>query len=68
MKEKVNLIFEEVDETVVLNYSAGCSGGKSYCCTRECTRVMKEDGSGSAEDSLKAWDDYFKEVSGVIQY
>lgn len=67
-KEKINLNFEELDDMTTVGYSAGCSGGRSYCCTRECTRVMKDDGSGPAPDSLQAWDEYFHEVSGVIQY
>lgn len=65
-KEKVNLKFEEVGPEVDLGYSAGCSGGRSYCCTRECTRAYHED--PNRQDSLEAWDKYFEQVSGVIMY
>lgn len=60
--ERVNLAFEEIDTTSEFAYSFGCSGGRSDCCTRVCTRDMFN------EEDLKEWDRYFEVDSGVVQY
>lgn len=60
--EKINLTFEEIDLVDSLSYSIGCSGGRSDCCTRVCTRDVPR------EEELKEWDRYFEVDSGVVQY
>lgn len=45
-------------------YSDGCSGNRSDCCTRVCTRVNVS----SNDDSLEAWDKYLEVNAGVLQY
>jgi len=45
-------------------YSDGCSGSRSDCCTRVCTRVDVEENQGS----LAAWDRYLEVNAGVVQY
>lgn len=63
--EKVSLKFESVEENNHnAGYSDGCSGGRSDCCTRVCTRANAKSG----DDSLKAWDDYLEVNAGVLQY
>jgi len=42
-------------------FTAGCSGGRSDCCTRVCTRVR------AAADADK-WGKFLEVNSGVIQY
>ncbi len=65
MKNKVSLKFDKVDEKFENpQYSADCSGSRSDCCTRVCTRmnVASEDGS------MEAWDQYLDVNAGVLQY
>jgi len=61
--------FKEVEEkrldTTVGRYSEGCSGDRSDCCTRVCTR--NENSSGE-ESNLQAWDKYLEVEAGVLQY
>lgn len=62
--EKIVLDFVEIEQAEIgAHYTDGCSGEKSDCCTRVCTRPD----NGSA-DSLQAWDDYLEVAAGVIQY
>lgn len=64
--EKVSLKFKEVTESKeTTGYSDGCSGSRSECCTRVCTRAGVK---SNDEDSLKAWDDYLEANAGVLQY
>ena len=59
MKE---LIFEEVSENELFaDYTADCSGGRSDCCTRVCTR----DDYVATEE---AWGKFLNVEGGVIQY
>lgn len=59
MKE---LIFEEVSENELFaDYTADCSGGRSDCCTRVCTR----DDYVATEE---AWGAFLNVEGGVIQY
>ena len=62
---KVSLKFEVVNEEPSNSaYSDGCSGSRSDCCTRVCTRDKK----ASNEDSLEAWENYLEVNAGVLQY
>ncbi len=62
---KVSLKFKEIDEArTEAQYSDGCSGSRSDCCTRVCTRIDIK----STEDSLQAWDEYLEVNAGVLQY
>lgn len=59
-----DLIFEEVSENELFaDYTADCSGDRSDCCTRVCTRDC--DGNRTAED---AWGKFLDVEGGVIQY
>lgn len=63
--ENISLKFEKVEENSNgAAYSDGCSGGRSDCCTRVCTRANAK----SADDSLKSWDNYLEVNAGVLQY
>lgn len=63
---KVSLQFEELNEATSNGamYTDGCSGGKSDCCTRTCTR---RDGT-SDDGTLEDWDKYLEVNAGVLQY
>lgn len=60
--KKEDLVFEEISDRDFFNeYSQGCSGSRSDCCTRVCTRnqlVAKE------ED----WCKFLAVDGGVVQY
>ncbi len=43
------------------NYSAGCSGDRSDCCTRVCTK------NGNHATS-EQWGEYLEINSGIVQY
>ena len=59
-----DLVFEEVSENELFaDYTADCSGSRSDCCTRVCTRVRGDD--RLAED---AWGRFLDVEGGVIQY
>lgn len=45
-------------------YTTTCSGSRSDCCTRVCTRV----GIESSEDSIQAWEEFLEVNAGVLQY
>jgi len=63
--KKVSLKFEEIHEELNSSqYSNGCSGGRSDCCTRVCTKAN----GASDSDSLEAWDKYLEVNAGVLQY
>jgi hypothetical protein len=62
---KVGLKFEKLEESIQeTKYSDGCSGSRSACCTRVCTRAN----IGSDDGSLDAWDAYLDVNAGVLQY
>lgn len=64
-KPKVSLKFTEINEsTEATTYTTTCSGGRSDCCTRVCTRPNM----GSDDGSLAAWDRYLEANAGVLQY
>lgn len=55
-------VFEELDnKELFAEYSAGCSGERSACCTRVCTR----NGTVATEEE---WGQFLEIESGVIQY
>ncbi|MED0986688.1 hypothetical protein [Bacillus paramycoides] len=56
------LLFEEIDEQEIFaEYSDGCSGSRSDCCTRVCTR----NGQMATEEE---WGKFLEVEGGVIQY
>lgn len=60
--------FKEIEEKnleVAGRYTEECSGGRSDCCTRVCTR---NENSSDEESSLQAWDQYLEVEAGVLQY
>ena len=61
------LVFEEVSENdLFADYTRDCSGGRSDCCTRVCTR--KCDDEDSKVNTEKAWAKFLDVEGGVIQY
>lgn len=57
-----NLVFEEVSENELFaDDTADCSGNRSDCCTRVCTR----DDYVATEE---AWGKFLDVEGGVIQY
>lgn len=63
----LDLEFKVVEKKGVnqAEYSADCSGSRSDCCTRVCTRdnVNKND-----QSSFQAWEKYLEVNAGVLQY
>ena len=58
----ITLVFEDVTEyELFADYTAGCSGDRSDCCTRVCTR----DNYVSTEAE---WGKFLEVEGGVIQY
>lgn len=54
--------FEEISENEMFtDYSAGCSGSRSDCCTRVCTK----DRYVASEEE---WGKFLEVEGGVIQY
>ncbi|TYO74676.1 hypothetical protein DQ397_003177 [Pseudomonas sp. CK-NBRI-02] len=66
VKKKVSLKFSEVNEhpEAGTKYTTTCSGSRSDCCTRVCTRPA----IGSDDGSLDSWDEYLEANAGVLQY
>lgn len=64
--ETISFKFREVSEesSGQALYSDGCSGARSDCCTRVCTR----NNVNSDEGSLNRWDEYLEVNAGVVQY
>lgn len=62
MLKKEDFLFEEVQDTEVFaEYSAGCSGSRSDCCTRVCTKM----GEYATEEQ---WGKFLEVNAGVVQY
>lgn len=63
--ETINLDFVEISTSdgYGVQRTDTCSGERSDCCTRTCTRRCDSD-----EESLASWESYLEIVSGVIQY
>ncbi|HEC1736499.1 TPA: hypothetical protein R1670_001080 [Campylobacter coli] len=62
-KEKLKIEFKEISQLNFLDahYSDNCSGSRSDCCTRVCTRANES-------DAISEWDNYLEVEAGVIQY
>lgn len=60
----LDLSFEVVEQekTTMAAYTDGCSGGRSDCCTRTCTRQRTQ------SSSTEAWEQYLEINAGVLQY
>lgn len=62
-KEKEELIFEEIsEEEMFSDYTGGCSGDVSDCCTRVCTNDCK------VPSNEQEWGKFLEVQGGVIQY
>lgn len=62
MKANKSLVFEEISDTELFaNYTAECSGDRSDCCTRVCTR----NGVVASEEE---WGHFLEVEGGIIQY
>jgi len=48
------------------NYTAGCSGGRSDCCTRTCTGDCSQDATFAGTN--EAWEEFLFLEGGEIQY
>lgn len=60
------LLFEEVNENEIFaDYTAGCSGNRSDCCTRVCTRDFNGHEYAATEEE---WGKFLDVEGGVIQY
>lgn len=65
MNAKQSLKFKVVEDSFdATQYTNTCSGSRSDCCTRVCTRLDIESDDGS----LQSWDDYLEAHAGVLQY
>lgn len=62
----LDLSFEIIDKENSASYSDGCSGGRSDCCTRVCTRNGIV--NANQDSSLQSWEDYLEINAGVLQY
>lgn len=54
-------VLEEKDLIKRENFTGGCSGSRSDCCTRVCTRIGEI-------ASVDEWNKYLELNAGVIQY
>lgn len=63
----VELAVEE-GMTTGTNYTAGCSGARSDCCTRTCSNTRKCLTDDSLAGSNEAWEDFLFLEGGEIQY
>lgn len=62
MKDSKSLVFEEIsDQELFADYTNDCSGDRSDCCTRVCTR-------NNAVASEEEWGKFLEVEGGVIQY
>ena len=60
------LVFEEVTENELFaDYTRDCSGGRSDCCTRVCTRQCVDNNRLATEEE---WGKFLEVEGGVIQY
>lgn len=60
--EKVDFQFEVLaEEDYSMVYTGGCSGGRSDCCTRVCTRYAQP-------ATAAQWGQFLEINAGVVQY
>ncbi len=61
-KKKMDFKFQVLsDKEMSSVYTAGCSGGRSDCCTRVCTRYAQP-------ANATQWGKFLEINAGVIQY
>lgn len=60
----MDLSFEVVktNSKQAATYTRECSGSRSDCCTRTCTRIVDDN------SSFEAWEQYLEINAGVLQY
>ena len=63
----LDLSFEVITKgyEMTREYTRECSGARSDCCTRVCTRIQEAD---SSDASFDAWEKYLDINAGVLQY
>ncbi|ALV75029.1 hypothetical protein KAM398_21190 [Acinetobacter sp. KAM398] len=66
MSLDLDLSFEVVSKVNAACYSNACSGSRSDCCTRTCTR--QSNANTNQDSSMQAWDNYLEINAGVLQY
>ena len=60
--KSMNFTFEILsDSELSCAYTGGCSGGRSDCCTRVCTRYAQP-------ANVEQWGKFLEVNAGVIQY
>lgn len=65
-KNMKEIQFEEISENEMFaDYTADCSGSRSDCCTRVCTRDCHH---GNYVASEEEWGKFLEVKGGVIQY
>lgn len=63
----LDLTFEVISNTnATANYTGGCSGERSDCCTRVCTQTGNDEQNSAS--NLDAWEKYLEVNAGVLQY
>ena len=63
----LDLTFEVISNTnATANYTGGCPGERSDCCTRVCTRAGNDEQNSAS--NLDAWEKYLEVNAGVLQY
>ena len=61
-KKTMNFSFEVLaDEELSCAYTGGCSGGRSDCCTRVCTRYAQP-------ANVEQWGRFLEVNAGDVQY
>lgn len=61
-KEESRFAFTVVSNSELsFGYSGGCSGGRSACCTRVCTRYAQP-------ATVQQWGNFLAINAGVLQY
>ena len=61
-KKKVSFKFAVLNDSYVNNgYTGGCSGSRSDCCTRVCTRYAQP-------ADAKQWGNFLEVNAGIVQY
>ncbi len=59
--KKLDFSFEVVNDTTNNLYTDGCSGDRSDCCTRVCTRDAKP-------ADAQQWEKYLNDNKGMLMY
>ena len=66
--EKEQLLFEEITENEFFaDYTADCSGNRSECCTRVCTRQCNGN-NAQRMATEEEWGRFLEVEGGIIQY